>query len=409
VKRNPSIENLHAPYLFPLMAERKRALLEREPEAKIISLGIGDTTAPLPAGNVRALTAAAKRLGTAEGYSGYGAEQGAPELRASIAKVIYGDRIEADEIFVGDGSKCDIGRLQVLFGPDAVVAIQDPAYPVYVFTSVIMGQTGEYDHDADRYDGITYLPCTAENGFFPDLDSVPAADVVFFCSPNNPTGAIPSREQLEQLVLWAKRNGTIIVYDAAYALYIQDDTLPRSIYEIAGAREVAIETGSFSKTMGYTGVRLGWTVVPEELCYDDGSPVRDDWRRVVTTYFNGASNIVQEGGIQALSEEGMDEMRGVVRLYLDNAALLREALLSMGVEPFGGVHAPFLWVPIPGRKSWEVFDELLEDSHLLATPGVGFGPAGEGYMRFSAFGQRDHIQEAAERLVKSPALRQKTI
>ena len=326
-------------------------------------------------------------LGTEKGYVGYGPEQGIDPLRQQIATVVYKDRFDQSEIFVSDGACCDIGRLQTLFGNGVRIAIQDPAYPVYADGSVIHG-----------VQEIHFLPCTPENGFFPDLNALPPVDIIYFCSPNNPTGAVSTHAQLEKLVAFAKRHRSIIIFDTAYAAYIKDPSLPKSIYEIAGAEDVAIEIGSFSKSAGFTGVRLGWTVVPKSLTYDCGKAVRNDWDRVVTTVFNGASIIAQKGGLAALADRGSAGAEATVNFYLENARLIKSAFEEMGYEVFGGVHAPYLWVRFPGRASWDVFQELLEKTHIVTVPGSGFGQSGEGFVRLSAYGKREHIVCAIERL-----------
>jgi LL-diaminopimelate aminotransferase len=295
VQRNPNFGKLAGGYLFPEIARRRNAYLEENPDmaSRIISLGIGDTTQPIPEHILSGLVNGASKLGTKEGYSGYGAEQGMGDLRAKIASVLYNDLIDASEVFVSDGAKCDIMRVQQMFGPLVTSAVQDPSYPVYVDTSVMMGQTGLINEETRQYDNIVYMPCTAENDFFPDLASLPRADVVYFCSPNNPTGAAATKEQLTELVNICKERGSILVFDAAYAPFIRTPGIPKSIYEIEGAKDVAIECNSFSKYAGFTGVRLGWTVIPKELKFSDGTPVKNDFNRVMSTAFNGASNIVQ--------------------------------------------------------------------------------------------------------------------
>jgi LL-diaminopimelate aminotransferase len=400
VKRNPNIAKLKASYLFPEINMRRQQFLAKHPDAKLISLGIGNTTEPITPSITLALERSAKRQGTLEGYTGYGPEQGLLELRQRIANGYYNDRISADEMFISDGSKCDIGRLQQLFGSEVTIAVQDPSYPVYVDGSVITGLTGSYDSERGHYPGIVYMPCTPENQFFPDLSQLPRTDLIYFCSPNNPTGAVATHQQLEALVAFARKNRSIIIYDAAYASYIRDAALPRSIFEIEGAEECALETNSFSKLAGFTGVRLGWTVVPEKLKFEDGSSVRADWNRITTTIFNGASNIVQVGALAVLQEPGLSEVRGLVDFYLANAQILKKALEKAKISVYGGVNAPYLWAHFPGRKSWEVFQEILETKHLVTTPGLGYGPSGEGFIRFSAFGHRAAILEAAERLIK---------
>lgn len=398
VKRNPHFTKLHSGYLFPEIFKRKRAFLEKNPDAPLISLGIGDTTQPIPPFIAHHLAQAAQALGTQEGYTGYSAEQGMLSLRQSIAEIIYHNQVEAHEIFISDGSKCDIGRLQVLFGGGASLAVQDPSYPVYVDTGVMLGQTGHYEKAGHHYAGITYLPCLPENHFFPDLAHTPATDLIYFCSPNNPTGAAATYAQLKELVDFARQNQSILIYDAAYACYIQEENLPRSIYEIPGAREVAIELGSFSKMVGFTGVRLGWSVVPKELLFEGGHPVQEDWNRIHTTLFNGASNISQKGGWAALQPQGQAEMRELIRFYMDNANILKRTLEELDYQVYGGKNAPYLWIRFPHLSSWKVFETLLENAHLVSTPGSGFGPRGEGFIRLSAFGHRAQIEEAASRL-----------
>ncbi|KAK9790129.1 hypothetical protein WJX73_000275 [Symbiochloris irregularis] len=396
VRRNENIGKLQAGYLFPEIAKRRRLHQEQNPDAKIISLGIGDTTQPIPPSITRAMRDAAEGMGTIEGYSGYGAEQGRPELRESICSRYYAMHgLQAEEVFVSDGSKCDIGRLQVLFGQQMSVAVQDPSYPVYVDSSVIMGMTDGFN--GSGYDNIQYMVCRPETDFFPDLSKVKRTDIIFFCSPNNPTGAAATREQLTELVQFARKNGSIIVYDAAYSAYISDER-PRTIFEIPGAQECAIETGSFSKYAGFTGVRLGWTVVPKALKYADGATVHADFNRISTTIFNGASVIAQAGGLACLQPEGYREMGQLVDYYKENATILRQTFKEMGFTVHGGENAPYVWVGFPGRESWDVFSEILTQCNIVTTPGSGFGPAGEGFVRASAFGQRDDVLEAVERL-----------
>nr|AVU05114.1 L-lysine aminotransferase [Huperzia serrata] len=400
VQRNANLAKLQGGYLFPEIARRRNAHIQKYPDAKIISLGIGDTTEPIPAVITSAMEARARGLSTLEGYSGYGAEQGEKALRVALAETFYeGLDIEDSEIFVSDGAKCDISRLQLVFGPDVSIAVQDPSYPAYVDSSVIMGQTGNFKKDAQQYSKIMYMRCTPENNFFPDFSSLPRTDIIFFCSPNNPTGYAATREQLEELVAFAKKKGSIIVYDSAYAIYMSENN-PRSIYEISGAREVAIETGSFSKYAGFTGVRLGWTVVPEELCFSDGFPVKNDFNRVMCTCFNGASNISQSGGLACLSPDGLKAMNQMVSFYKENTEILIDTFTSLGFKTFGGKNAPYVWVQFPGRDSWDVFGEILQKADIVTTPGSGFGPGGEGFIRASAFGHRENILEATNRLRK---------
>ena len=398
VNRNLNIVKLQASYLFVEISRRVEAFRNQNQDCSLINLGIGDTTSPLPESVTHALIEAAEALGTKEGYSGYGSSTGIMPLREVIAEKLYSGEVTADEVYVSDGSKCDIGRLQLLFNEDATVAVQDPSYPAYVDSSVIMNRTGNYNENSQQYENIVYMSCTPENNFFPDLDAVPRTDIIYFCSPNNPTGVVPSYEQLQKLVNFALKNRSILIFDTAYASYITDDALPKSIYEIPGARKCAIETGSFSKLAGFTGVRLAWTIVPKELTFNDGTSVSEDWSRIISTFFNGASNIAQQGGLAVLSETGLIAVGKICQAYMENAALLRKTIENAGYQCYGGQHAPYLWIAFPGRKSWDVFDELLTQAQLIVTPGSGFGPAGEGFIRLSALGNKVEVQEAAKRL-----------
>jgi LL-diaminopimelate aminotransferase len=388
-------------YLFPEIGRRRTKYLEENPDMadKLISLGIGDTTQPIPDHILGGLVSGASALGTKDGYTGYGSEQGKADLRAKIAEKLYNGIIEADEVFVSDGAKCDIMRLQQMFGQSVVSAVQDPSYPVYVDTSVMMGQTGEIDDKTSQYGNLVYMPCTAENGFFPDYASLPRADVVYFCSPNNPTGVAATKEQLESLVKTCKERGSILVFDAAYAPFIRSEGVPKSIYEIEGAKDCAIEVNSFSKYAGFTGVRLGWTVIPSALKFADGTPVRTDYSRVMATAFNGASNIVQAGGLACLDDEGLAEIETLIDYYLENARLLREMCESLDLKVFGGTDAPYVFVQLPeGKSSWDMFSEILEKAQVVTIPGAGFGPGGEGFLRLSAFAPRESVVEACSRL-----------
>lgn len=402
VRRNKNIAKLQAGYLFPEIGRRRRAVLEAQPDANIISLGIGNTTEPLTPHIVDALKNAALGLGTPEGYSGYDddarGQQLLRNLKARLADKWYHGLVQPDEIVISDGAKCDCGRLQILFGSDVSIAVQDPAYPVYVDGSVILGATDGYDQDKGQFDGIVYMSCTPANEFFPDLSRVPRTDLIYFCSPNNPTGAVSTREQLRQLVDFARRNESIVIFDAAYAAFIRDERMPRSIFEIEGSRFVALEVNSFSKPIGFTGVRLGWTVVPQELVYADGTSVGKDWSRIMSTLFNGASNLAQYGGLAALDDEGLLEMRQTVDYYMENARLIKEGLTELGIKSYGGIDSPYVWAEFPGQRSWDVFASILEKAHIVTTPGSGFGPSGEGFIRFSAFGHREDVIEAVRRL-----------
>jgi LL-diaminopimelate aminotransferase len=401
VQRNLHLAKLQAGYLFPEINKRRITFLEKNPHAQLISLGIGDTTEPIPSCIAMEMSQSALALSTYEGYRGYGPEQGYQQLRTLLAEKIYAHcskNVDDEEVFVSDGAKCDIGRLQILFGSQSSVAIQDPSYPVYIDTSVMMGQSGNFDHSLKQYKGLSYWPCHPNNAFFPTLGECPRSDLIYFCSPNNPTGAVATHAQLADLVDFARKNRSIIIFDAAYAPFIQDPSLPRSIYEIPGAREVAIELGSFSKMVGFSGIRLAWSVVPKELLFDNGYSVHQDWNRINTTFFNGASWIAQVGGIVALQPKGQMEMKRLIRYYMQNAALLRNLFLENGYVVHGGTNAPYLWVEFPHLTSWEAFEILLEKTHIICTPGCGFGPQGEGFIRLSAFANQSHILEAVRRL-----------
>jgi len=400
VVRNENFGKLQAGYLFPEIARRRNAYLSKNPDAKLISLGIGDTTQPIPQHILSGLEQGASKLGTKAGYSGYGAEQGTKELREKIASKLYNNLVEPDEVFVSDGAKCDISRLQLMFGANVVTAVQDPSYPVYVDTSVMMGQTGQIDPVTKQFKNIVYMPCNPSNNFFPDVTKLPRADVYYFCSPNNPTGAVATREQLTSLVKFAKEKGSIIVFDAAYAPFIRTPGVPKSIYEIEGAKEVAIEVNSFSKYAGFTGVRLGWTVVPSNLLFSDGTPVRNDWNRVMTTAFNGASNVVQSGGLNCLDDAGLKEINTLIDYYLGNAKILRDCFTKLGYKVYGGVDAPYIFVDMKGQGSWEAFTDILEKIQVVTIPGAGFGPGGEGFLRMSAFAPREACEEAAKRFLE---------
>lgn len=388
MKRNPHLNSLKSNYLFPEITLRKELFLEQNPKAALISLGIGDTTEPIPKSITDVLAETSAKLATHKGYFGYGPEQGIKILRERIASKIYNKLIPADDIFISDGAKCDISRLQVLFGNHISVAVQDPTYPVYVDGSIVQGVKE-----------IIPMPCTPENNFFPNFKEVPRTDLIYFCSPNNPTGAVATKSQLEELVRFAKANRSIIIFDSAYANFIQDPSLPKSIYEIEGAKEVAIEVNSFSKLAGFTGVRLGWTVIPAELKYDDHSSIKTDWNRIITTLFNGASIISQYGGCAVLEDQGWNEVMSLTKFYIENGVILKQALnQKKSCEVFAGTNTPYLWVRFPGQRSWDLFDKFLNELHLITTPGSGFGLSGEGFLRFSTFGSRSNILKAAKRL-----------
>jgi len=400
---NDNYLKLKAGYLFPEIGRRVAAFCQANPKAQVIRLGIGDVTEPLPAAVRQAMHDAVDEMGARQTFRGYGPEQGYDFLREAIVEHDYrrrGAHVEADEIFISDGSKCDSGNILDIFGSDNCVAVTDPVYPVYVDTNVMAGRTGPAD-DSGRYAGLHYIPVTAENGF---VAAVPTAkvDLIYLCYPNNPTGTVASRETLSRWVEYARRNDAIIFFDAAYEAYITDPTVPHSIYEIEGAREVAIEFRSFSKTAGFTGTRCAFTVVPKELTGTtaDGTQqaIHPLWNRRQTTKFNGVSYIVQRAAAAVYSEAGQKEVRALIDFYLANARLLREGLETIGIEVYGGVNAPYVWLKTPKKlASWEFFDQLLQRAHLVGTPGSGFGAAGEGYFRLSAFNSRDNVEAAVER------------
>ncbi|XP_076957414.1 aminotransferase ALD1, chloroplastic [Bidens hawaiensis] len=398
VVRNVNLEKLRHNYLFPEIEARELEHMKKYPDANIIRLGIGDTTQPIPDIITSNMAEYARGLSTHKGYRGYGPEQGNKDLRKAIAETFYkGLGVKDLEVFVSDGAQCDISRLQLLLGSSVSVAVQDPNFPAYMDSSVIIGQAGEFLAETLKYKNIEYMTCGPHNNFFPDLSTTSRTDIIFFCSPNNPTGHAASRDQLTQLVNFARKNGSIIVYDSAYAVYVTDNS-PKSIYEIPGARECAIEISSFSKIAGFTGVRLGWTVVPDELYYANKVPVIHDFDRIVCTCFNGASRIAQAGGLACLSPDGFKEMMSVVNYYMENTKILVETFTSLGLAVYGGVNAPYVWVHFPGSRSWDMFSEILKKTHIITMPGSGFGPGGEGCIRVSAFGQREEILEASKRL-----------
>jgi len=400
-KINPAYERLSAGYLFPEIARRTRDFQSENPDANILRLGIGNTTEPLPDAAVTGMKDAVEKLAHRETYSGYGDSEGQTPLRQAIADM-YGEwnaEVNMEDVFVGDGAKSDSANIQSIFGTDNVVAVQDPAYPVYVDSNVMAGRTGT-KNDRGQYEGLVYMPCNEDNQFFPALPDQ-KVDLIYICSPNNPTGTVADREQLKGFVDYARDHGAVILFDGAYASFISDEALPKSIYEIPGARECAIEINSFSKSAGFTGVRLGWTIVPKELKAENAAPgvLHKMWTRRQNTFFNGASNIVQAGGLAMLSKEGRAQSQELVDFYMENARIIRECLVELGLTVFGGVNAPYLWVKTPsGLDSWTFFDKLLNECHVVGTPGAGFGPSGEGYFRLSAFGHRENIVEATARI-----------
>jgi len=405
---NPHYQKLPAGYLFPEIGRRVRAFTTAHPEARVIRLGIGDVTEPLVPAVIDAMHAAVDEMGRRETFHGYGPEQGYDFLVEAIRTGDYAARgveIGADEIFVSDGSKCDSGNLQELFAADAVIAVTDPVYPVYVDSNVMAGRTGPPGPDG-RYPGLVYLPSTEANGFAPAPPDTGGVDVVYLCSPNNPTGTVLDRDQLTAWVAWAREHDALIVFDAAYEAYIQDPALPRSIFEIEGARQCAVELRSFSKRAGFTGVRCAYLVVPRDLKGTGAGGERVSlnamWSRRHSTKFNGASYVVQRGAAAVYTADGLAQTGAQVAFYMENARLLRDGLTAAGFTVFGGRHAPYIWLKTPaGVSSWDFFDQLLTRAHLVGTPGSGFGPAGEGYFRLSAFNSRAAVEEAVTRLGKA--------
>jgi LL-diaminopimelate aminotransferase len=403
---NDHFLKLAAGYLFPEIGRRVAEFVKANPQAgaKIIKMGIGDVTEPLPEACVEAMHKAVDDMSRRDSFHGYGPSEGYPWLREAIVEHDYQSRgcdIGADEVFVSDASKCDCANILDILGQGNTVAVTDPVYPVYVDTNVMAGYTGGAD-GAGRYGGLVYLPATAENGFTPDLPAS-KADVIYLCYPNNPTGAVATKQTLKRWVDYAKQHGSLILFDAAYEAYVTEPGIPRSIYEIEGAREVAIEFRSFSKNAGFTGTRCAFTVVPKGLNgrAADGSDValHGLWQRRQSTKFNGVSYIIQRGAEAVYSEAGRGQIAGLVSFYLENARIIRQSLTRAGMTVFGGVSAPYVWVKTPaGQSSWAFFDTLLNDANIVGTPGSGFGAAGEGYFRLSAFNSRENVEEAMRRI-----------
>ncbi|MFF8818949.1 LL-diaminopimelate aminotransferase [Leucobacter sp. NPDC015123] len=387
-------------YLFSEVAERVRRFEQQHPDARVLRLGIGDVTRPLAPAVIAALHAAVDEQATAEGFQGYGPEAGYEFLREAIAEGEYaaiGVGVAADEIFIGDGSKSDSANIQELFSEAARVAVTDPVYPVYVDSNAMAGRLGSFN--GERWTGLTYLPCDDTNEYRPPLPSEPV-ELIYLCSPGNPTGTTMSRGELEEWVQYARRTGAVILFDVAYRAFITGDDVPRSIYEIEGADEVAIELGSFSKTAGFTGLRCSWTVVPKKLMRD-GASLNAMWLRRQSTKFNGTPYIVQRAAEAVYSADGREQVQADVDYYLQNARLIRATLENAGVSAVGGEHSPYVWFRCPGgMDSWAFFDALLERAQIVGTPGVGFGPTGAGHFRLSAFNTAEATREAAERLSK---------
>lgn len=399
-KINDNYLKLQGSYLFSVVAKKTNAYMTANPDKKIIRLGIGDVTQPLAPVIIDSLHKAVEEMGSADTFRGYAPDLGYDFLRNAIAKNDYADRgceIAADEIFVSDGAKSDSGNIQEIFSTDNVIAICDPVYTVYLDTNVMAGRTGEFDPVSEGYKNVIYMPCLAENNFVPELPKqIP--DIIYLCFPNNPTGAAITKAQLQEWVDYANKNGCVIIYDAAYEAYITEEDVPHSIYECEGARECAIELHSFSKNAGFTGLRLGYTVVPKDIKCGDVT-LHSLWARRHGTKFNGAPYIVQRAGEAVYSEEGKKQLGEQVAYYQKNARYIYDHLKNAGYEVYGGVNAPYIWLRTPDNmSSWEFFDHLLENANVVGTPGSGFGKCGEGYFRLTAFGNYENTVEAIKRI-----------
>ena len=400
-KANGNYLRLPGNYLFSTIGQKVREYQEAHPEADVIRLGIGDVTQPLAPAIIGALHKAVDEMGAAETFRGYAPDLGYAFLREKIAHFDYqsrGCRISPEEIFISDGAKCDCSNIQEIFSIDNTIAVCDPVYPVYVDSNVMAGRTGLYDPAAGAYRDVVYMPCTAQNGFAPELPEGKAPDLIYLCFPNNPTGAVMKKDRLQEWVDYANRHGSIILYDAAYEAYISEEDVPHSIYECDGARSCAIEFRSFSKTAGFTGLRLGFTVIPEDL-EADGVLLWPLWARRHGTKYNGAPYIVQRAGEAVYTEAGRSQIREQIAYYMNNARIIYEGLRDAGYEVSGGVNAPYIWLRTPGSMtSWEFFDLLLTKANVVGTPGSGFGPAGEHYFRLTAFGTKENTIRAIDRI-----------
>ena len=404
VQINENYFKLQAGYLFPEIGRRVREFQKANPQADIIKMGIGDVTQPLAPSVIRAFHEGVDEMSKAETFKGYSPEQGYDFLREAIAKNEYQDAvadIHPDEIFISDGSKCDTGNILEIFGNNNIIAVQDPVYPVYVDTCVMAGRTGNYQENG-YYDGLVYLPCTSENGFIPEIPKK-RVDIIFLCYPNNPTGTVASKTELKKWVDYALKNKSVILFDAAYEAYISDPDIPHTIYEIEGAREVAIEFRSFSKTAGFTGTRCAYTIIPKNLVATTSNGVEEAvhplWFRRQATKFNGVSYPVQKAAAAIFTPKGKNEVKSTISYYMNNAGILREKLTKLGFQVFGGKDAPYVWVNSNrGIRSWDLFDKLLKEANVVGTPGSGFGPSGEGYFRFSSFATHENVLNAMDRL-----------
>lgn len=399
-KINENYLKLPGSYLFSTIGKKVAAFTKANPDKKIIRLGIGDVTQPLAPAIIEALHSAVDEMGQAETFHGYAPDLGYEFLREAIAKNDYKDRgcqIAADEIFVSDGAKCDSANIQEIFSGDSKIAVCDPVYPVYVDSNVMAGRTGTYDPKSETWSDVIYMPCTADNDFVPEFPKE-TPDLIYLCYPNNPTGATLTKDQLQQWVDYANKNGSVIIYDAAYEAYISQENVPHTIYECTGSRTCAIELRSFSKNAGFTGTRLGFTVIPKELKCKDVA-LHALWARRHGTKYNGAPYIVQKAGEAVYSEQGKAQLKEQVAYYMKNASTILEGLKSAGYQVSGGVNAPYIWMQTPkGMNSWEFFDYLLEKANVVGTPGAGFGPSGEGCFRLTAFGTYENTLAAMERI-----------
>lgn len=402
IKLNENYANLQDSYLFSTIAKKVANFQEKNPDKKVIKLGIGDVTLPIVPKVIEAIHKATDEMAKKETFRGYGPEQGYDFLREKIVEWDYqkrGIEITKEEIFVSDGAKCDTANIQELFSQDSIIAITDPVYPVYLDTNVMAGRTGLFCEETSQYEKVVYLPATAENAFEPLLPTQ-KVDMIYLCFPNNPTGTVLKKEQLQKWVNYAKENQAIILFDSAYEAFISEENIPHSIYEIDGAKEVAIEFRSFSKTAGFTGIRCAYTVVPKELKVDNIS-LNSLWNRRQCTKFNGAPYITQRAAEAVYTEEGQKQIKENIAYYMENARLIREGLHEAGYTIYGGMNAPYIWLKVPdGMTSWEFFDYLLEEKNIVGTPGSGFGPSGEGYFRLTAFGSRENTIEAINRIKK---------
>lgn len=400
IKINENYLNLQDSYLFSTIAKKVAEFQEKNPDKKVIKLGIGDVTLPIVPKVIEAIHKAADEIGVKESFRGYGPEQGYDFLREKIVEFDYKKRdidIEKDEIFVSDGAKCDTANVQELFDKDNIIAITDPVYPVYLDTNVMAGRSGNFNEKTGKFEKVVYMPVKAENNFVPELPKE-KVDMIYLCLPNNPTGTVLNKEELKKWVDYAIENEAIILFDSAYEAFISEENVPHSIYEIEGAKKVAIEFRSFSKTAGFTGVRCAYTVVPKELKIGDIS-LNKLWNRRQCTKFNGVPYITQTAAEAVYTEEGQKQIKENIAYYMNNAKIIREGLKEAGYTVYGGINAPYIWLKVPnGMTSWEFFDKLLEEKNIVGTPGSGFGPSGEGYFRLTAFGSLENTIEAIERI-----------